>query len=80
MSQVPKQILLVIDTSAFFAAFFGALKFFKKLAGEDAIKGVRNVFLSIMSPTKESISFLGFVATQAGITEHVVHDDYGVTY
>jgi len=38
------------------------------------------VFLSIISPTEESISFICFVATEAQNTEHVVCNDYGIPY
>src|SRR3989441_637788 len=71
--------LAFFDELAFIVSFFGVVKLFKKVAGEDFLKTLRKVLTAVMSDVEDAITFVGFVGTEAGIASHVVTNEYGIS-
>src|SRR3989441_726095 len=72
-------LLAFFDELAFIVSFFGVVKLFKKVAGEDFLKTLRKVLTAVMSDVEDAITFVGFVGTEAGIASHVVTNEYGIS-
>ncbi len=73
-------VLAFFDEVAFILSFFGVVKLFQKVAGEEVVKSLRKFLLSVMDSVEDAITFLGFVGTESTIAAHIVNNDYGFPY